>query len=59
MAAPKVGARIGAIPITIIILEKACAEPCTSKRSRIAARAITTPTQPPKACKTRAAINDQ
>ncbi len=38
------------------MLEKACAEPWTSNLSRIAARAITTPTQPPKACKIRAAI---
>ena len=40
-------------------IDRAYQDACKSNLSRIAARAMTTPTQPPKACKTRAAIKDQ
>ncbi|MCY1223738.1 hypothetical protein D9M72_358760 [compost metagenome] len=58
MAPPTIGARIGATPITSISDEKARADSCASSRSRITARAITMPAQPPRACRKRHSISD-
>ncbi|MCY1243197.1 hypothetical protein D9M68_592220 [compost metagenome] len=57
IAPPMTGARIGASPITSISDENARADSWASSRSRITARAITMPAQPPSACRKRHSIS--
>src|SRR5690606_11899336 len=55
--APNDGANIGAKPITNIMIENAFAVCLAVRRSRMAARVTTAPTQAPSACKVRPTNN--